>query len=274
MRVQHVLLLLTFAGCSTDHYPSRPGGFGPPGGGPDPTDAGGSDVDSGGTPVDGGLVDASVTGDGPLRSVTGTVCRIEDLRDPTACIEQPAGVGIQVLGSDISAVSTDGGAFELLLDGSVANVTVHLVVGFESADYHLSLVSITVDDTGATGVSATAVLETTFSDLTAALGVAQPDGTGTIALHLEEAGAPAVGSIIEPPAGSLEAPRYDTGDPLDWQPDTGTSDAGAVLVFGVAEASDAVINVAGLQGGILTIVGIQVVGNTLTFVRATVPPPT
>lgn len=246
-----LLVVLALAGCSADDdYPIGGGNGGPPGQGTRP-DAG---------------LDASDGGVGVLRS---RVCVVTDLRQPVSCATRNnVGVVVRELGTQNQTTTGANGFFDLAV---TARDVAILEVGTGSAALVPSIVAVDVPRPAET-VPVPSAAE--YNALVAALGAIVPDGTGVIAEYfLDRSNRPLPGVVIELAGGAQNGPWYDlAGDlsPPPWTTNAETGPYGAALLFGVA-AGDAVVPATGPGLEDLTLDGIRVVADRVTFVSQRLP---
>ena len=200
-------------GCDgdSDRPPNRPGGAGTGGAMPGP---------DGSVGIDSGFANV----------ITGLVCPVLDLRFPTSCdpLQDPAGIDVLDLSSQAVGLADSSGAFSVS-SNDPANAT--LVVAGEDATRRPSVLSTALFGGSATVVAPVMLLDD-HDQLTASLGVIEPNDTASIALYAQENGVPVPGVNVVAPAGSINT-FYDADDPTVWDPIGPTQTRGAVLMFGV-----------------------------------------
>jgi hypothetical protein len=243
-------------GCVADdeNRPVRPPGGGPGGGTGDAGGGGDGGVDGGG-------------GDGGGQTLNGVVCVVSDLRSPDACpaVAARAGVTVAVRGTATTTVSGADGRFTL----SVAGANVVLDVAGDSQTLVQALVPAVA---GGATVNAPVIGAGDWADVLASLDQAVPDGGGAIAVYVRDGNAAAIGVTFDMVAGSSIAPYYDAGGALSWAQGGGTGNAGVALLVDVPPGT---VTLAGVAPDLrtVTVTGVPVVADGVTFVRASLATP-
>lgn len=249
-RASFSLLLLAGCGAPEDDWVVRP-----PGGG-----TGGTGVTIDATPS----LDAA-SDDGGV-GLTGLVCVVTDLRIPEECPIGPAATGVLVrrAGDTTGATSTADARFTL----AVTDPVVILDVASDSTTLQPSIVP--VDNDGRL-VHAPVPTSAAWSATVASLSVTIAPGNGSIAIYTDTAvGAHAAGVTFALPVGAISGPFYDGADATSWTTGGGTGLLGATLLVDLPPGTYAVD---GNQGArLVSITGIPVGGDAVTFVRAVLPP--
>ena len=232
---------------------ANPGG---PGGG----GGGGPDAASGG--VDAGLD----------RVVSGRVCALSELRQPTMC-NPIVDLSLVEIGERESAATTTAaadGRFTLATGGTVRST---LQVARTAPDLVPSLVPIPLVDGRAAGVIAPVMDGAEWNALLLAVGTVDPAGDASIAVYVVDraTGDPVTGASITPPAGTIQPVFYDTEQADVWTDLGGTGPFGAALLTSVPAAADTTTLTVDAPGRRLTLSDVPVAPDTLTFVTAALP---
>lgn len=200
---------------------------------PEGTGAGGTGG-SGGGGGGGGGADAGV--DAAAGQLSGTLCRLTDLRFFDVCTATDlSAIDVAVRGSSATAQTAADGSF--VIDRPASGPIV-IEVGFDTADVKASLFEVAAD---ADQVSVPVVLQADYDALLDALLVVEPDGTGSIAVYARDGDAPIAGVEVVPPSGS-QAPFYDAGSALEWSQLGLTGAGGAALIFSVNDDGGAALS--------------------------------
>ncbi|MBK9031325.1 MAG: hypothetical protein IPL61_08305 [Myxococcales bacterium] len=209
-------------------------------------------------------VDSGPTGDANA-TLVGVVCVVDDLRAPDVCPTVPAAAGVLVrrLGELTGVDSNAVGAFSL----PVADPIELIEVAVGSTALVPALVPVQND--GAVVHTPTPTV-TAWADALADVGASVSDGHGSIALYVETAaGAPASGVVFTQPAGGSLPPFYDLAGVQAWASGGGTGPAGAVLFVDLLPATYSLTGLA--PGGAVVSPSVQVIADTITFVRVALP---
>jgi hypothetical protein len=126
----------------------------------------------------------------------------------------------------------------------------------------------------ASNVVVPAVLEGAWEDLTTALGVVEPNGTGALALYVYTGTVLQQKAQVIPPQGTLYGPYYDTNDPLLWDPNGRTGAAGSALQFGITIDAAASFTIVGPGTGQQATGTAPILAGAVTLYSVTLPPPT
>lgn len=209
-------VLLLAAACQAsdvDDYPIRPGGGGPGGERP----GGGSGGDAG--------VDDGGDGDGGTR-LTGRVCLLLDLRNPTICDDRQDALGLRVSLGTRTTVTTDklgsfsisapqGAGFTWHVDGNVLDRIVRTAMPF------------------GTDNTIPAISTQRYQDLLSANSATVGPLQGSIVARVVS-GVVAVPRVTAALTGQDLLVLYDGSSLLDWNTGTvGTGDGGVVWIPGV-----------------------------------------
>ena len=244
------LALVVLAGCPADDedLPVRPGGGGP----------------GSGTEGDARTVDAGLDAAGGLE-LRGLVCVVADLRAPEACpaVATRQGVNVRVAGAGSLVTSDADGRYTLPIDATP------VVIDTGDGASTLQPTRLRVASTGA--LVLTPVLTTTTWDAVVNATGAQPsDGSGAVVVYVDDASGPVAGVVFDAVAGAAVVPFYDGNGPLAWREAGGTGVAGVALLLDVPAGSLSISATAADQRA-LTLTGVPVAADKVTFVRARLP---
>ena len=125
----------------------------------------------------------------------------------------------------------------------------------------------------AQGLSLPLVPDAVWQSLLTTVGVAEPDGSASLATYLlDNAGDPVPSAEVVVPEGSTVAPLYDgLTSPNDWQSGGLTGDAGAILMLGVPADIATVSFDVTVDATLLTVSDVSVLPDVLTFVTVSLP---
>jgi len=249
MRSALCIAALALAGCSSSESPPNA----PPGGG------------GGGGGSTSGAADANTGGgnDSGVQGVSGQLCLIADLQNPNLCSSGTSLTGIQIEEAATGATATTDSIGRFTIAAPPSGDRARLKVGFSDPLYHNVFVTVAV---GGDTVPVPIVAESTWQTLLGAVGVAEAQGTATLATYLVSSGVAVSGLEVIPPTGAA-APFYDgPGGPLDWQSGGITGTHGAAIMVGVPASDPEVSFAVSTAGGLQIVDNVAILDGALTFV--------
>ncbi len=206
------LFALAFLGCGSDHNPFG-GGGGPSGGGNE------GQIDGGGG--DGGSGDTLI--------VAGSLCEVLDLRQPSPCVNFPAGLEVSVLGQAQDADALGEFSFTLDERPDVIDITVD---GGGSL-YRSSYIRIDVpDDDDLDSLALPVLTDSSVVDIEVVLGESPTSASAIIVGFVSRSDATLSGaSVGDPPVGTVGGTYYDSDSFPYVEVGAATGDGGVFAIF-------------------------------------------
>lgn len=195
---------------------------------------------------------------GQPATITGRICRLEDLRDPTSCADGDLGGLVVTLGDETAITDPDG---TFTIDTSPGSLQSFGVSG-------AGVVPTTTPFSSSTLIRA--VDADVFARTFTSNGILLPPDTGSVLGTLVRGGLPAVGVTVTSNPTPAFGPFFDGAEPNTFTlVETGAF--GTVLLPGVAAGPTSLTFTDGAGSSTDVISGVQVVPGGVTVIDAVLP---